>query len=126
MVLAWSLNRFILYWITEIKTTTVTSSRNLCVLSNWGGNFVFLPLPSSINLINLNFEREVDPRKRCETWRVPFIDANQLAAEGFYFTNLSDISWCVFCGLEICYWAEGDVGLKENQRSGHLACSLSG
>jgi len=39
-------------------------------------------------------ESEVDRRKTCETWRVPFMDANQLAAAGFYFTNQSYIVRC--------------------------------
>jgi len=44
------------------------------------------------------------------------MDANQLAAAGFYFTNLSDIVCSVFCGLHVCHWSEGYYVLKENQR----------
>jgi len=44
------------------------------------------------------------------------MDANQLAAAGFYFRNQSDIVHCVFCEVEIGYWMEGDDGLKEHQR----------
>ena len=61
-------------------------------------------------------KREVDRRKTYETWRVPLMDANQLAAVEFYFTNESDIVRCVFCGVEIGYWTEGDDVLKEHQR----------
>ena len=55
----------------------------------------------SINLKQLNLINEVDRRKIYEAWRVPYMDANQLAAAGFYFTNQSDIVRCVFCGVEI-------------------------
>jgi len=73
-----------------------------------------------INLKPLNLKSEADRRKTYETWRLPFMDANQLAAAGFYFTNQSDIVRCVFCGAEISCWTEGDVALKE-----HRGCSPS-
>ena len=43
------------------------------------------------------------------------MDANQLAAAGFYFTDQSDIVRCVFCGVEIGYWTDGYDALKELQ-----------
>jgi len=79
---------------------------------NSGDNIVYVPLPPSINPKHLNLKSEVDRRKTYETWCVPFMDANQLAAAGFYFTNQSDIVRCVFCGVEIVYWREEDDGLK--------------
>jgi len=68
---------------------------------NSGEIFVYVPLPTSVNLKHLNLKSEIDRRKTNETWCVPFMDANQLAAAGFYFTNQSDIVRCVFCGVEI-------------------------
>jgi len=44
------------------------------------------------------------------------MDANQLAAAGFYFTNQSDIVRSVYCGVEIGWWTDGVVALKEYQR----------
>jgi len=44
------------------------------------------------------------------------MDANPLAAAGFYIINQSDIVRCVFCGVEIGYWTEEDVALKEYRR----------
>ena len=44
------------------------------------------------------------------------MDANQRAAAGFYFTNLSDVVRCFFCGVQVCHWSEGDDALKEHQR----------
>jgi len=57
---------------------------------------------------------EVDNRKTYETWRVPFTDANQLAAAGFYFTHLSVVVRCVFCGVERGYLTDGDDAIKEH------------
>jgi len=89
----------------------------MCVECNSSDDFVYVPLPPSINLKYLNLKSEVDRRKIFETWRVPFIDANQMAAAGFYFTNESDVvRWVFFCGVEIGYWRDGDIALKEHQR----------
>jgi len=44
------------------------------------------------------------------------MDAKQLAAAGFYFTYLSDVVHCIFCGIQVCHWSEGDDALKEHQR----------
>ena len=43
------------------------------------------------------------------------LNANQLVAAGFYFTNLSDVVRCFFCGVQVCHWSEGDDALKEHQ-----------
>jgi len=45
------------------------------------------PPPSSINPQPLNFKSEVNRRKTLKYWRVPFMDVNQLAAAGFFFTS---------------------------------------
>jgi len=63
----------------------------MCVEYNTVGGFVYLspplPPPSSINLHHLNLKREANRRKTHEKWLVTFMEANQLAAVGFYFTN---------------------------------------
>ena len=83
----------------------------------------YKPLSYSINLKHLNLKSEVDRRKKYETWRVPFMDANQLAAAGFHFTDQNDIVRCVFCGVEIGWWTHGDIALKE-QRCWSPGCSF--
>jgi len=98
----------------------------MCLECNSSEEFFSVPLPPSINLKHLNFEREVDRPKIYEIWRVPFVDANQLAAAGFYFTNQSDIVRCVFCGVEIGYWTDGDDALKEHQRWSRSCGSVKG
>jgi len=45
------------------------------------------PSPSTTNPQHLNFRNEADRLKTYETWSKPFMDANQLAAAGFYFIN---------------------------------------
>ena len=74
------------------------------------------PSPSSINLQPLYLKNEVHRRKSYETWRKLFMDVNQMAAAGFYFTNKSDIVRCAFCGVVVGYWEKGEDALKEHQR----------
>ena len=52
---------------------------------NSAGQVVYVPRQPSPppNLQNLNLKSEVDRRKTFKYWRVPFMDANQLAAAGF-------------------------------------------
>ena len=91
----------------------------MCVEYNTVSNFVYLspplPPPSSINLHHLNLKSEADLRKTYETWLVPFMVANELAAAGFYFTNWSDMVRCAFC-IEMGHWDGGYYALKEYQR----------
>jgi len=68
----------------------------MCVQCNSSDDFVYVPLPPGINLKHLNLKSEADRRKAYETWRVPFLDANQLAATEFYFINQSDIVRALF------------------------------
>jgi len=88
----------------------------MCVQCDWSDDFVYAPLPPCINLKHLNLKSEADRRKIYETWRVPFMDVNQLSAAGFYFTNQSDIVRCDFCGVEIGWRTDVDVALKELRR----------
>ena len=102
----------------------VTSCRNVCVECNSSDDIVYVPLPPNINLKHLNLKSEADRRKIYETWRVPFMDANQPATAEFYFPNQSNIVRCVSCGVEMCWWTEGDVALKEH-RCWSPSCSFA-
>ena len=53
-------------------------------------NFIFTATACNEHK-HLNLKSESDNRKIHETCLVPFMDANHMAAAGFYFTNLSDI-----------------------------------
>jgi len=85
------------------------------VVCNSCGNFVYVLITPSIKLLQLNLKNEVDIRKIYEAWRVHFMDSNQLAAAGFYLINLSNMVRCVFCGVEMGYWTDGDDALKEHR-----------
>ena len=62
----------------------------------------------------MKFADSVSDRRK--TWCVPFMDVNQLAAAGFYFTDWSDVVRCAFCGVDVGKWEEGDDAFKEHQR----------
>ena len=47
---------------------------------------------------------------------MPYIDANQLAAAGFYYTNWSDVVCCAFCDLQVGSWEVGGDVFEERQR----------
>ncbi|XP_023710490.2 baculoviral IAP repeat-containing protein 2 [Cryptotermes secundus] len=64
----------------------------------------------------LNMKRESDRRKTYERWVVPFMDPNRLAAAGFYYINQGDVVRCVFCGVEVGHWEEGDDPFRDHQR----------
>ena len=88
----------------------------MCVEFNSTSKILYLAAPphSSGNLNHLNMKSEADHRKTYEIWRVPFMDTNQLAATGFYFTSWSDVVRCAF-------WSrsrelEGDDAFKDLQR----------
>jgi len=57
---------------------------------------------------------EADRPKTFEKWPVAFIDKNNLAAAGFYFTNSSDVVCCAFCGAQVGHW-EGYDPFKDHQ-----------
>jgi len=86
----------------------------MCTKYNLAGELVNVhPRPSPPpNLQNLNFKSEVDRRKTFKCWRVPFMDVNQLAAVGFFFTNRGDVVRCEFCEVEVGQWVEGDDAFK--------------
>ena len=67
----------------------LTSSRTVQIHINSAGQVVYVPRQPSPppNLQNLKLKSEVDRSKTFKYWRVPFIDVNQLAAAGFFFTN---------------------------------------
>jgi len=45
----------------------------------------------------------------------PFMDENQLADAGFYFSNQGGIVRCVFCVVEVGYYEKGQDAWKEHQ-----------
>jgi hypothetical protein len=71
----------------------------MCMDFKWTSELVYVPPqpqpPGSMNLHPLNCKSEVDLRKTFKYWRVLYMDVNQLAAAGFFFTNRRCASLCV-------------------------------
>jgi hypothetical protein len=65
---------------------------------------------------HLNMNTEADRRLTFEEWPVAFIDKNNLAEAGFYYTDHSDVVCCAFCVAQIGLWQEGDDVFKEHRR----------
>ena len=49
-------------------------------------------------------------------WPVQFIDKNQLAAVGFYYTDWKDLVYCAFYGVQLSQWEQEDDPFKERER----------
>jgi hypothetical protein len=65
------------------------------------------PLPQqylSKNKQHLNMKSEAERRKKKKKWPVAFIDKNNLAEAGFYYTDHSDVVCCAFCVAQIGLW----------------------
>jgi hypothetical protein len=92
----------------------------MCLEVKEDSDLIYLPPPplppSSVNLHELNLKSEADRRKTFKTWCVPFIDATQLAAAGFYFPKWSDVVCSAFCEVQLGSWEVGDDAFKEHQR----------
>ena len=58
---------------------------------------------------------EADRRLTFEKWAVAFIDKENLADAGFYYTDHSDVVCCAFCVAQMGLWQEGGDAFKEHQ-----------
>lgn len=61
-----------------------------------------------------------------ETWKSPFVSAKQLAASGFYYTQVEDYCKCFACGVMIYKWEAGDTAdgehLKYRSHCPYMKC----
>jgi hypothetical protein len=46
--------------------------------------------------------------KTYEGWSLTFMDKDEVAAVGFYFTGYGDMLRCPFCKVLVGYWKSGD------------------
>jgi hypothetical protein len=77
------------------------------------------PLPQqylSKDMQRLHMKSEADSRLTFEKWPVSFIDKNNLAEAGFYYTDHSYVVCCAFCVAQIGLWQERDDAFKEHRR----------
>ncbi|KAI4458466.1 inhibitor of apoptosis [Holotrichia oblita] len=49
-------------------------------------------------------------------WPLPFIKKETLARYGFYYKGKNDNVICVFCGIELGFWEEGDDPVEEHRK----------
>lgn len=47
-------------------------------------------------------------------WPIPYIDCRELAAQGFYYINESDIVKCSFCDIHLSCWEAEDTGVNQH------------
>ncbi|KDR19613.1 death-associated inhibitor of apoptosis 1-like [Zootermopsis nevadensis] len=65
---------------------------------------------------SLNLKSEAERLKTYEKWSIVFMDPHALSAAGFYYTNQGDVVQCVFCGVQVGQWEEGDAPFTDHQR----------
>jgi hypothetical protein len=53
-----------------------------------------------------------------------FMNKNDMAAAGFYFTGIGDVVRCPFCGVQIGYWEPRDETFSDHKR-GSPSCSFA-
>ena len=53
--------------------------------------------------------------KTFHSWPIRFLKAEDFANDGFIFSGRQDLVSCIFCGLEIDDWEEGDSVAKEHR-----------
>lgn len=68
------------------------------------------------HLAGLNLYSESDRLRTFTNWKVPFINACDLAAAGFYYTNRGDVVRCPYCDIEVGRWEIGDDPETEHQK----------
>lgn len=55
-------------------------------------------------------------------WQCKFLQPQDLAKKGFYYTHVNDVVRCAFCGIEIGHWEEGDsIDLDHRRYSEHCS-----
>jgi len=57
---------------------------------------------------------EADRRLTFEKWAGAFIDKENLADAGFYYTDHSEVVCCAFCVAQMGLWQEGGDAFKEH------------
>ena len=66
--------------------------------------------------------------KTFKKWPLRFMTSKDLANEGFIYTGKKDLVLCVYCGVIIEQWEEGDVPNMEHQKNSPrcpFVCMLS-
>jgi hypothetical protein len=76
--------------------------------------------------VDLDMWKEADRLRTYDTWSVSFMNKNDLAAAGFYFTGREDVVRCTFCGVQVGRREPGDDPFKDHKRLGRCCEFISG
>ncbi|XP_017784566.1 PREDICTED: putative inhibitor of apoptosis [Nicrophorus vespilloides] len=90
-------------------------------------NVLRLPLDYAIpaNIVNHNrvvadngrpMRSEENRLQSFKNWPLSFIQPRELAANGFYYTQIQDVVRCAFCNLEISKWERGDIPKNDHMK----------
>lgn len=67
-----------------------------------------------VNFSNLDLSLVSDRLKTFDSWPVPFISKQELAAAGFYYTQRNDRVLCYYCNIDVGNWEVGDDPFGEH------------
>lgn len=71
---------------------------------------------SRVNRMNDKYHREFERLRTFDTWKVEFLNKNDLAMTGMFFTLQEDKVKCYFCEVEIGRWERDDHPVNEHLR----------
>jgi hypothetical protein len=60
--------------------------------------------------------KEADRLRTYDRWLVSFMNTNDMAAAGFYFTDREDVVRCAFCGVDVGRFDHGHDPLRDHKR----------
>jgi len=63
-----------------------------------------------------SFKNEAARRETFENWPIKFLNTNDIAAAGFYYTHYKDVVCCAYCHVRLGQWERGDTALYEHRR----------
>ena len=72
--------------------------------------------PCIKDIEDYNVKSEAVRLQTFHNWPDEFIDKNDLAAAGFYFTGFKDIVCCAFCEVQLGQWKENDIPSEEHKQ----------
>jgi hypothetical protein len=71
---------------------------------------------SKLPLMDPMMKKHAARLKTYESWPLSFMDKNEMAAAGFYFTGFGDMVRCPFCKVLMGYWKSGDNPFFDHKR----------
>lgn len=59
---------------------------------------------------------EKERLKTFELWPKTFINKKDLASNGFFYLNITDIVQCYYCNIQLSNWQKYDIVLEEHKK----------